>query len=90
MMCVENSRVHGSVISHAHISHLGSWGRRAVMYQANAASAAIDRRLRKTKGASGSGTMRSGTPTSSACRAPGISLFVHTTSGPKYGQTPVA
>ena len=38
----------------------------------------------------GSAATRSGRPTSSACSAPGISLRVQTTSGPKNGQAPVA
>src|SRR5205823_11202178 len=43
-----------------------------------------------TYDASGYGATRSGRPTSSGCSAPGISLFVQTTSGPKYGHSPVA
>ena len=83
MMWVENSSVHGSVISQPQTSHAGNEGRRTVMYHANAASAAIEMRLSRTYGASGTGTMLRGTPTSRPCRAPGISLFVQTTSAPE-------
>ena len=89
-MCVENSRVHGSVISQPHTSHLGSCGRRAVMYQAKAASAAIDRRLSRTKGASGTGTMLRGTPTSSGLQSAGNLAFrpddVRSEVGPGAGR----
>src|SRR6186713_2615827 len=47
-------------------------------------------RFKNTYGASGTGAIASGRPTRSGCSAPGISLSVHTTSGPKYGQSPVA
>src|SRR5436190_22430892 len=90
MMCVENSSVQGSVISQPQTSQRGTDGSRAETYQANAPSPQTDSRLRKTYGASGTGMTSSGIPTSSACSAPGIWLLVQTTSGPKYGQTPVA
>src|SRR6185436_19959997 len=90
MTCVENSRVHGRLMSHPHTSHLGSWGRRALMYQAKRASPASDKRFKSTYGASGTGAIANGRPTSSGCSAPGIWLSVHVTSGPKYGQSPVA
>src|SRR5205085_5243013 len=47
MMSVENSIVQSSVISQPQTSHAGS-GIRTVMYQANAATAAIDIRLIST------------------------------------------
>ena len=56
----------------------------------SAATDAIDRMLSGRNGASGTGQIRIGSPTSNPCRAPGISLVVQTTSGPKYGQAPVA
>src|SRR5215831_3600959 len=83
MMCVENSIIHGSVISQPHTSHLGNCGRRAETYQANTASAAIDTTLSRKYGASGTGQTLNGIPTSNACNAPGISLLGQTTSAPK-------
>src|SRR5689334_1869745 len=80
---VESSKVQGSIISQPQTSQVGSAGRRALIYQANAAMPAIDNTLRNTYGASGMGATRNGTPTRSACSAPGISLSVHTTSAPK-------
>src|SRR5262245_27744194 len=90
MMCVENSSVHGTVINQPQTSHSGSCGRRLVMYQAKRPSVATDSRFSSTNGASGAATIFKGNPTSRGCSAPGISLFVHTTSAPKYGQSPVA
>ena len=68
---------------------IGSLFRR-MMYHMNQTKAANESRFRRTNGDSGIGAMLSGIPTSSACSAPGISLLVHTTSGPKNGQRPVA
>ena len=90
VMCVENCSVHGTVMNHPQTSHRGSDGRRRVMYHASMASAANDSRFSRTNGASGHGATRSGSPTSRPCSAPGISLFVQTTSAPKNGQWPVA
>ncbi len=90
MTCVENSSVHGNVINQPHTSHFGSEGRRRVRYHANPASAAIEMMLRNTNDDSGTPTIFMGRPTRSDWSAPGISLFVQTTSGPKYGQAPVA
>src|SRR6267142_5070325 len=90
MRCAENCTVQGIVRNHPQISQRGAPGRWALTYDANTASAANDVRFKRTNGDSGYGAIRSGTPTSNACSAPGISLLVHTTSGPKYGHSPVA
>src|SRR5712691_1786485 len=90
MTCVEYCNVHGIVNNQPQISQRGSAGNRFESKTANAASAPVDSTFNSTNGASGTGAILSGTPTSSACSAPGISLLVHTTSGPKYGQCPVA
>src|SRR5262249_13450492 len=87
--CPENSIVHGIVSSHPHISHRGASGRCSPAYHANAHSAANDKSASSTYGDSGYGAIRKGRPTSNPCSAPGISLFVHTTSGPKNGHCPV-
>src|SRR6185295_13875907 len=88
--CVENCSVHGTVRNHPQISQRGARGSCSQVYQASAESAANDSRLSSTNGASGTGARAKGRPTSSACSAPGISLWVQTTSGPKNGQCPVA
>src|SRR6185503_11338565 len=87
---VENCSVHGTVRNQPQTSQRGARGRWRPAYHASAHNAANDSRFSSTNGDSGTGAMRSGTPTSSGCSAPGISLFVQTTSGPKYGQWPVA
>jgi hypothetical protein len=88
--CVENCSVQGIVRNHPQINQRGERGSCSQVYHASAASAPNERRFSSTNGASGIGARASGTPTSSACSAPGISLLVHTTSGPKKGQCPVA
>ena len=90
MMCVENCSVHGIVRNQPQINHRGTAGSCRHAYHASAAIAANDSRFSSTKGASGIARMRSGRPTSMACSAPGISLRVQTTSGPKKGQADVA
>src|SRR6266404_161404 len=84
IMCVEKWTVHGTVMIQPHTSQRGREGRRLQTYQARPLSAPKESRLRKTIGDSGMGSIFRGTLISSACRAPGISLRVHTTSGPKY------
>src|SRR5262245_61758907 len=90
MTCVENSSVHGTVISQPQTSHSGNVGSLLVMYQANRPRVATDSRFNRTNGASGIATILKGNPTRRGWRAPGISLLVHTTSAPKYGLSPVA
>ena len=80
---VENCSVHGTVRNHPQMSQRGTRGRCRHAYHASAPSAANDSRFSSTNGASGTGAIFSGTPTSSPCSAPGISLLVQTTSGPK-------
>ena len=86
----ENCIVHGIVKSHPQINQRGAAGRWAPTYHAKTQSAANDTDASATYGDSGYGAARSGRPTRRPCSAPGISLFVHTTSGPKYGHSPVA
>src|SRR5678815_2394279 len=71
---VENCSVHGTVRNHPQISQRGTRGRWRQAYHASAPSAANDSRLSSTNGDSGNGAIFSGTPTSSPCNAPGISL----------------
>src|SRR5262249_29307580 len=87
---VEDSMVHGIVNSQPHRSHRGIPGRCSPTYHAKAQSAPNDSNASSTYGDSGYGAIRKGIPTRSPCSAPGISLFVHTTSGPKNGHSPVA
>ena len=84
------SKIHGIVKNQPQISQRGIDGTRRDTNKASAASDAADSRFSSTNGDSGTGTSFSGAPTSHGCSAPGISLFVHTTSGPKYGHCPVA
>jgi hypothetical protein len=88
--CVENCSVHGTVRNHPQINQCGACGRCSQAYHASAASATNDRTFSSTNGASGTGATESGTLMSRACSAPGITLLVHTTSGPKNGHSPVA
>src|SRR5258708_3181665 len=90
MTCVENCSVHGAVNSHPQMSHRGTDGRRLQRYQASAASARDERTPSRTIGDSGIGSTLKGTPTRRPWSAPGISLFVQTTSAPKNGHRPVA
>ena len=90
LTCVENCSVHGAVRNHPQTSQRGSDGSRRQTYHASAQSEANESTFRKTNGASGMGAILSGTPTSSGCSAPEIALCVQTTSGPKYGHSPVA
>ncbi len=89
-MCAENSMVQGMVRNHPQISQRGACGSCAHAYQASAQIAANDSRFSRMNGDSGIASTRSGRPTSSACSAPGISLRVQTTSGPKNGHAAVA
>src|SRR5438128_445740 len=83
IMCAENWSVHGTIMIQPQTSQRGNEGRRLQTDHASTASAPNEHRLRRTIGDSGTGNTFKGTLMSNACRAPGISLSVHTTSGPK-------